>query len=178
MRIILMFAAVILFCAATTPAQKIRSRYSAVSEQKCRTLEEEPGMYVLLECTGVGGYKLKLADVDLRQTLTVITPAGKQYDLDFNTEYFSYVGEKAEWRVKKTRGKIVPVALVLRFYTQENPQNDLEVTAYFLAVKITADKICGVDVIKASAARARRKARQSADQSSRKRCLETKADSN
>lgn len=171
-KIILMCAAwLILFCAASAEAQEIRSQYTGVSEKKCRTLEEEPGMYILLECAGAGGYKLKLADVDLRQNLAVVTPAGKEYDLDFNTEYFSYVSGKAEWRVKKANGKTVPAALVIRFYTQENPRNDLDVTAYFLAVKITADEICGVDVIKASAARAHQKARQSADASSGKPCL-------
>jgi hypothetical protein len=170
-----MFAAtLILFCgAAAVAAQKIRSQYTDVSEKKCKTLEEEPAMYILLECAGVGGYKLKLADVDLRQTLTVVSPAGKEYDLDFNTQYFSYVSGKAEWRVKKAGGKTVPVALVIRFYTQENLQNDREITAYFLAVKITADEICGVDVIKASAARAKKKARLSADKSSGKSCLKT-----
>lgn len=173
MKIILTFAAALtFFCGASSAeAQKIRSQYTGVSEKKCKTLEEEPGMYILLECAGIGGYKLKLADVDLRQALTVASPAGKEYDLDFNTQYFAYVSSKAEWRVKKAGGKTVPVALVIRFYTQENLQNDREITAYFLAVKITADEICGVDVIKASAARARQRVRKSADESAGKSCL-------
>ncbi|MDQ2745861.1 MAG: hypothetical protein M3T96_01205 [Acidobacteriota bacterium] len=164
-------AVIILFCLAPPiSAQKIQSQYTDLIGKKCKTLEENPGMYILEQCPGIGGYKLKLADVDLRQSLTVVAPAGKEYDLDFDTPNFSHVGNKAEWRVKKLNGKIVPVALIVRFYIQDNPDNYKDETAYLMVMKINADEVCPVDKIKSSA-QANKKARQSADDSSGKNCL-------
>lgn len=59
-------------------------------------------------CRGVLGYHLLLSEEDIRQTVNVISPDGKEHPLLFYqvvTGAPSYLGKKAEWRVQKFKKK-------------------------------------------------------------------------
>lgn len=96
------------------------------------------------ECPGVGGYKLRLLEGDIRQTLNVITPLKKKHELNFWGFYggFSTIGEKVEWRVKKG----VPVALIARFNVAD-AEDSSKSTSYLMVAKISKTSSCVVDVI-------------------------------
>lgn len=102
LRSVLTLAAVLVTAVAVTA--QVKSVYTPLSDTKCKTLESNPdegGSYVG-ECEGVGGYKLHVIEGDLRQTVNVIAPGGKKFELRLWDQFggFSAVGPRAEWRVK------------------------------------------------------------------------------
>ena len=166
----------ILVCAVGAYAQSNRSIYTNLGEKSCRTIKADSsgaGSYEAI-CPGVGGFKLQVEEGDLRQNIQVITPAGQKHSLDLWTvvgSSFSSLGEKAEWRVRTVRGKVVPVALIVR-YNVSNPEDSTKTTSYLAVTKITAAKICVTDKIGPGAA-ANMAARTAADKSAEKPCLES-----
>ena len=173
--ILLLFAAAIISAGApTASAQSIQSLYSDLESSKCKTLEsQEEGSYALQQCPGIAGFKLLVEDFDLRQTVTVVTPDGAKHALNFGGVIhpgFSSLGPKAEWRVKKEKGRDVPVALIVRFNASENPEDSSKITSYLVVSKITPGKICVTDTIRPGA-RANEEARVAADSAARKPCL-------
>ena len=165
----------ILMCAAFASAQSNDSIYTSLSTKSCRTIRSTSnggGSYVGI-CPGVAGYKLQSEEGDLRQNIQVITPSGKKHSLELWNVIgsgFSMLGEKAEWRVKRQNGKIVPVALILR-YNVANPEDSTKGSSYLAVVKITAAKICVTDKI-GPKADANVAARIAADNAGTKPCLE------
>lgn len=166
----------ILVCAVCVSAQSNRSVYTNLGEKSCRTIKadsSEAGSYEAI-CPGVGGFKLQVEEGDLRQNIQVITPAGQKHSLDLWTvvgSSFSSLGEKAEWRVRTVKGKVVPVALIVR-YSVSNPEDSTKTTSYLAVTKITASKICVTEKI-APGANANVAARTAADKSADKPCLES-----
>ena len=170
----------VVFCilvgGVSASAQSNRSVYTNLGEKSCKTIKadsSEAGSYVGL-CGGVGGYKLQVEEGDLRQNIQVITPAGKKHSLDLWTvvgSSFSSLGDKAEWRVRTQKGKVVPVALIVR-YNVSSPEDSTKTTSYLAVAKITAAKICVTDKI-APGAGANEAARAAADKSADKPCVES-----
>jgi len=153
---------------------KVESVYTKLDTKSCKTLEssvEEAGWY-RGECKGIGGYKLQLTEGDIRQSIDVIAPNKKKYELDFSgnvSSAFSYVGAKAEWRVTRKGKTIIPIALIVRFDASENPEDSTKTSSYLVVSKITKNQICVTAVIKPSAT-ANEEARKLADVSASKSC--------
>jgi hypothetical protein len=148
MKILLAAIALSLPLAVTISAQN-KSVYTSTKTNACRTIEstaEGSGSYVG-ECPGTGGYKVQLLEGDIRQTLNVITPAKKKFELNFWHFYgaFSSIGEKIEWRTK--RG--VPVALIARFNVAD-PEGSGKGVSYLMVSKISATMSCVTDVVNPS----------------------------
>lgn len=146
---IILFLAFLLVFSASVFAQKNTSVYTNLDDKSCKTLESDSsgaGSY-RGRCPGIGGYKLDLLEGDLRQTINVISPANKKFELNFWQFYssFSAVGQKAEWRMK---GK-TPVALIFR-YNVSNPEDSTKNTSYLMVAKITKSEICVTDVVNPS----------------------------
>lgn len=166
----------IVFFANEVSAQKAKteSLYTSLDSKNCRTLEqstEEAGSY-RGECAGVGGYKLQVTEGDLRQSVDVVAPNKKRFELDLTVNVssaFSSVGDKAEWRVVRAGKKVVPLALIVRFNASENPEDSSKTTSYLVVAKITKARICVTDVVKPGA-NANDEARKLADSSSAKSC--------
>lgn len=166
---------IILFCATSAAAQSNQSIYTNLSTDKCRTLESDTSGagYYRGQCPGVAGYKLLLEEGDIRQNITVVTPRGQKHSLElWNVigSSFSFVGQKAEWRVQKKNGQTVPVALIVR-YNLSNPEDSTKSTSYLTVSKITPGKICVTNKIPPSA-NANEEARRAADNSANQPCLE------
>jgi hypothetical protein len=169
-------AVLLIGCAGPAFSQSNQSVYTNLNGQLCRTLKSDSsgaGSYEA-RCPGVGGYQLLVQEDDLRDNITVITPRGPKQSLDLwsiISPAFSSVGKKAEWRVKRTRGKVVPVALVVRFNASEDPGDPTKITSYLVVSKITPSEVCVTDKIPPGA-KANEVARNAADRAASKPCLQ------
>lgn len=167
MKIFFLSLTIILLFTSILSAQN-KSIYTTTSDRVCKAqkvADDHGGDYVGI-CPGVGGYKLKLVEGDLRQTLFVITPKKKEHPLRFNEFYytFSAIGDKVEWRLK--RG--VPVALISR-YNVSDAENSERRTSYLMIVKITRSFSCVTDVVPPGE-KQNETARKLADASATKAC--------
>lgn len=145
MKKVLLLSACIFVLASFAEAQS-KSVYTSTKANACRTISSNPneaGSYEG-ECSGVGGYKVRLLEGDIRQTLNIITPKKKKFELNFWGFYggFSSIGEKIEWRTKKG----VPIALIARFNVA-NPDNSSKSTSYLIVSKIGKTLSCVTDVV-------------------------------
>lgn len=163
-----LLGAIILLTLSVFSSAQNKSVYTSTSEKACKQQEssDEGGDYIGI-CPGVGGYKLKLIEGDLRQTLFVITPRKKEHPLRFNEFFYSFsaIGDKVEWRTK--RG--VPVALIARYNVNKNPEDSFLNTSYLMVVKITKALSCVTDVV-LPGAKQNETARKSADSASTRPC--------
>jgi hypothetical protein len=162
----------VLCCATPLPAYvaPVESVYTDIAPARCKTVEtHEEGASSVQKCAGVAGYGLLVEDNDLRQSVTVVSPDGKKYPLNYwqvVTTAFSSLGEKAEWRVEKKGGRARPFALIVRVNASENPEKPDQKTSYLAVAKITAGEVCVTDKVKTNEA-----ARLAADASAAKPCL-------
>lgn len=127
---------------------QIKSIYTDLIDTKCKTLElndDEGGSYKG-ECAGTGQFKLHVIEGDLRQTVNVIDPNGREHELRFWEHFgaFSAVGPKAEWRIKNKK----PIALIIRLNVSENPEKPELNTSYLIVSKITKDQACITDIVR------------------------------
>ncbi len=127
-------------------AAQNQSVYTSTKTAACKTIKQSSSGagYYVGACKGVGGYKLQLLEDDIRQSLNVITSAGKKQELDFWGLFtsFSAIGEKVEWR---TKGR-VPVALIAR-YSVADPEGVKKDISYLLVSKIGKTQSCVTDVV-------------------------------
>lgn len=152
-----------------TAAAQNTSVYTSTSTRACKTIEsssKEAGYY-RGRCPGAGGYKLELIEGDIRQTLNVITPAKKKFELNF-WQYngnFSAIGDKVEWRLRKG----VPVAIIARFNVAD-ASGATKGSSFLIVSRVSPQESCVVDIIE-PVAKQNEKARASADAASGKQCL-------
>ena len=160
----------VLLCASAHAQNK--SVYTSLSEKACRALKvsDDEGSSYEGECPGVGGYKLRLLEGDLRQSIDIVTPGKKTHQLAFwnISSAFSYIGDRVEWRMK---GK-TPIALIARFNASEDPENAEKRTSYLIVSKITKNEICVTDVIKPTTTQ-NADARKAADSAASRPCRRT-----
>lgn len=167
---LILIAASLLLPAVTVIAQN-QTVYTSTRTSACRTIASNPnegGAYEG-ECRGVGGYKIRVLEGDIRQTINIITPAGKKFELNFWGFYsgFSSIGEKIEWRTKKG----VPVALIARFNVA-GADDSSKSTSYLMVAKIGKTSSCVTDVV-LPVAKQNEEARKLADAASAKPCKTT-----
>lgn len=145
MKIITLAAACVLLLSIAAAAQN-KSVYTSTKTNACKTIkstDEGTGSYIG-ECLGVGGYKLRLIEGDIRQTIDIITPAKKKFELNFWNFHssFSSIGEKVEWRTKAG----VSVALIAR-YNVADPEGVKASTSYLMISKIGKTESCVTDIV-------------------------------
>ena len=166
---------ILLACVATVEAQTNRSVYTPIGDKQCRTLKSAEAGDDGFEarCRGTAGYSLILSEGDLRQNITVITPKGREHSLELWSTVssgFSSVGPKVEWRLTTQNGKAVPVALIIRYNANEDPEAPNKLLSYLAVAKITANEICVTEKI-APGPKANEDARRAADAATSKPCL-------
>jgi len=164
-----------LLSAAITMAQTNSSVYTPLAEKQCKTIkgpDRETNDYEG-RCPGAAGYTLLVTEGDLRQNVTVVTPNGTKHSLelwDVISGGFSSVGPKAEWRMAKQNGKLTPVALIIRYNANDDPESPNKQSSYLAVTKITATEICVTDKIMPGP-KANEDARTAADAAATKPCL-------
>jgi hypothetical protein len=161
----------------TASAQGVQSVYTKLNGKQCKVIEEdeESAGYMLERCPGVAGYKLHVSSQDLRQGVSVIKPDGTEHELNLGNiggGGFSFIGDRAEWRVRREKGKLVPIALILRItVTHYGGAENSKDIPYLTVTKITPQKICLLEPEPAGR-NANVKARRLADNSADKPCYE------
>jgi hypothetical protein len=160
---------------ATIVAQANRSIYTPIGDKQCRMLKSHEAGDDGFEarCRGTAGYHLLVSEGDLRQNITVVTPKGAEHSLDLwsvVSSGFSSVGPKIEWRLALQNGKLVPVALILRYDVSEDPESPNKLISYLAVAKITSTEICVTEKI-SPGPKANEDARRAADAASTKPCL-------
>jgi hypothetical protein len=128
--------------------------------------EEEGG----LRCQGPAGYELLTVSGDLRESVTVLSPDGRDHPLafwDVITGRFSSLGPRAEWRVGED-GR--PRALIVRVLASEDSEHPDRKTSYLAVAKITSAETCVTDRI-VGGADANARARDAADTAFERPCL-------
>ncbi|HEU4712396.1 MAG TPA: hypothetical protein VFS76_12565 [Pyrinomonadaceae bacterium] len=166
---------ILLLMAVSAVAQTNSSVYTPLTEKQCRTVKAVDPMTNDYEgvCRGVSGYTLIVTEGDLRQNVTVVTPKRVKHSLDLwevISGGFSTVGPKAEWRMAKQNGKLTPVALIIRYNANDDPESPNKQSSYLAVAKITPTEICVTDKIMPGA-KANEEARQAADAAANKPCL-------
>ena len=155
-------------------AASLESVYTDLIPAKCKVTKEDVE-YQEEKCPGLAGYTLLSIYGDQRQSITVVSPQGKEYPLNYwevITPGMSHVGDKAEWRVVKENGKPVPKALIVRVTTAPHLAGEKK-ASYLAVAKITPDAICVTDRIEPGP-QANDLARQAADAAAKKPCLKPK----
>ncbi|HET6979784.1 MAG TPA: hypothetical protein VFI24_25860 [Pyrinomonadaceae bacterium] len=161
---------------ATVLAQSNQSVYTPLGAKQCRTIKAArriPDDGFSARCQGAAGYTLLVSEGDLRQNIVVVTPQGEEHSLDLWTTVssgFSSVGPKAEWRLASQNGKLVPVALIIRYNVSEDPEKPDKITSYLAVAKITPTEICVIQKI-SPGPKSNEDARRTADAASTKPCL-------
>ena len=128
------------------------SVYTSLAANQCRTIKRVDPQTNDYEghCPGVAGYSLLVVEGDLRQNVTVVTPKGAKHSLelwDVISGGFSSVGAKAEWRMAQQNRKPAPVALIIRYNANDDPESPNKQSSYLAVTKITATEICVTDKI-------------------------------
>ena len=154
-------------------AQTTQSAYTSLDPKQCTKVKSaEAGDYEG-RCRGIGGYSLLVVEGDLRQNITVITPQGAKHSLELwqvVSPAFSSVGTKAEWRVTRKNGKVIPHALIVRYNASEDAEHPDKITSYLAVAKIASSAICVTEKIPPGT-KANELARVAADNASSKECL-------
>jgi hypothetical protein len=156
---------------AGVPAESL---YSALIGENCRTVEQDTETASsVTECAGVGGFRLLVIHDDARSSVTVVTAEGKRFPLEYwnvVTHAFSELGTKAEWRVLGDRGKVAPIALIIRVTYDEQENIAASKRSVLAVAKITPESICVVQMVQ-NAQQANESARKSADTAATRPCL-------
>jgi hypothetical protein len=165
-------AAIMLITFSAIADAQNKSAYTTTNAKTCRTIKstfEGTGSYEG-ECRGMGGYRIRLIEGDIRQTMDIITPRKKRFELRFWNLYssFSSIGDKLEWRILNGR----PVAMIAR-YNVADPENSEKNTSYLLVSRIGQTVSCVTDVVLPGPDQ-NAKARLLADQASNKPCKMSK----
>lgn len=173
MKNILLILPFVLLSASAIQAQttKISSVYQSLTGKQCKHTSVVESGYGFDLCKGVGGYTLELSDADQQNSIKLIAPDKKIFNLQFEAKdslKMSRLEPKIEWRVAREGRKIVPIALITRFEVLESKEPYKRVS-YLMVSKITADSACLTDIVKPSAA-ANEEARKLADASANKPC--------
>jgi hypothetical protein len=136
-------------------ASATQSLYTSLNANSCTkaTDEDDPNDTPYLVCPGVAGYLLQIRQVESgRLSINVVNPAKQQFPLNYQdvvTRSMSSLDEKAEWRVRREKGKLKPLALIVRVMARENQSEPEKITSTFLAVaKIAAGGACVTDRIR------------------------------
>lgn len=158
-----------------TQTTKIKSVYTDLSGKTCKKLkpDAENGVFYRAECPGTGGYKLIFLDGDLRQSLNLIAPDGRESRLDLWSKVtapkYSFLGKTAEWRVT-INGKSQSVgALIVRFNAYEDPTRFDKAESFLVVIKVAGPTACITDIVKPGKDQ-NLKAREFADVSADKPC--------
>ena len=164
----LLIIAIFVFALTISGVAQVKSVYTSTSTKVCKQVKQgkDAGDSYLGRCPGTGGYTVQLLEGDLRQTINIITPAKKKFELNFWSFYsgFSSIGEKIEWRVK---GK-TPIALIARFVVADAEDSTKNIS-YLMVSKIGAKESCVIDVI-LPGAKQNEEARAAADSAAGKPC--------
>jgi hypothetical protein len=150
------------------------SVFTDLDPRRCRVIDynRQTGES-LRRCRGAAGYRLLVADADLRVSVTVVAPDRRRYPLNYAdvvTPALTTLGEKAEWRLEGKGRRRAAIALIVPVNAHDESEFPHRVRSYLAVAKIGGDTICVTDRIRPSGT-AVEEARRAADSAARRSCL-------
>jgi hypothetical protein len=148
--------------ALSGPAQAgFSSAYSDLNLDECLVLEADD-FGVSWACPGYKGYPLMVREGDLRFALNY--GFGSSQQSDFHTlPPFNTLGAKLEWRLSNDLGRWMPVATIVRYYTQSGDAGEIE-GQVLMVTQLAEGNSCPIAYVDARANKnANELARQAAD---------------
>lgn len=171
---ILLAAATILGLAA--PAQAaFDSAYTDINLDKCLLLQADD-FGASWACPGYKGYPLKVAEGDLRFILSYGFNQAKEPLGGQTLPPFNHLGPKMEWRLSNASGRWMPIATIVRYFTQ-NPETSEETNEVLVVTQLVDGQTCHIAYIDALAnTDANELARQAADKAGSFDCVNDAVD--
>lgn len=126
------------------------SMYSELYGKSCKVVDLDQGSGAATRlCFGVGGFNLLVHEANGQSAVDIVTPARAVYPLEYwevVTPGLARVGRKAEWRLERRAGRMVPTGLLVRLDSGDPaPQGPrLAPGAIITAARIEADGACVV----------------------------------
>ena len=125
--------------------------YTDLVETECVDSDsDEEQEWSVQECKGAGGYRLQVVEGDLQQTINVISPDGKKFELNLWSVVSnrpSTVGDRAEWRLEGKPGSMSPVALIVRYNVNADLENVDKIVSYLTVSKISPAGACVTSIV-------------------------------
>jgi hypothetical protein len=114
-------------------------------------------------CPGYKGYPLYVAEGDLRFLVSYGFGAPDEPAADQTLPPFNYLGPKLEWRLSNASGGFVPIATIVRYFTQTGDEDEKE-GQVLVVTQLGEGKTCHIAYVDALANDdANELARQAAD---------------
>ena len=163
-------------CSGISLAAPITSVYTGLTPSACKKsqAEAEPEG-VVHACPGLAGYTLLVEEADSRASVTVVTPSKKEFPLRFRetvTKAFNTLGTKAEWRVRSTQKKIIPLGMTVRVDAALDVGTVTKTISFLVVTKLTNESVCVIAKIPLRRG-SKSLARQKADTSTGQPCVQT-----
>ena len=162
-------ASIFLCMFAAVANAQLTSRYTNIGEKSCREIpltKKDEHVIQHRRCQGPAGYKLDIYAGEENEYVSLITPAGKSFDVSLDTASHSFLDKRAEWRMRGSS----PVALIVRF--NMSMPDGKPVDSALVVSKVTRTSACVVDRVYGSKDQ-NLKARQIADTAARRQCKPT-----
>lgn len=165
---VLMFAVALGASGGASARTGMESVYTDLEGKSCKkTILEEVTGTLVLKCPGFGKFTLEVFEDDDRSTVNIVSPQKNVFELDYwnvVTHSFSSLGKKAEWRVARVDGKLVPAALIVRVNgTDQSDLSHPKRVSLLAVAQIRKGEACVVKTIGAGSANANAEARVIAD---------------
>jgi len=129
-----------------------QSVYTDLTGSSCHseTDKSDPDEIAYFVCPGVGGYTLIVRRVEAgRRSIDVVDADKQVFPLNFPasvTPYMSTLRNRAEWRVKTSRERQTPTALIVSIESHEDSADPGKITRVYVAVaKIASGVACVVE---------------------------------
>ena len=142
--------ATLLIFALAAPAQAaFQSAYTDINLDECLVLNADD-FGASWACPGYRGYPLYVAEGDLRFMVSYGFGAPDAPAATQTLPPFNYLGPKIEWRLSNALGGFIPVATILRYFTQTGTEGDKE-GQVLVVTQLGEGKTCHIAYIDALA---------------------------
>ena len=151
------------------------SAYTDINLDECLVLSADD-FGASWACPGYKGYPLQVTEGDLRFTLNYGFNVDKEPGTGQSLGPFNHLGPKLEWRLSNASGQWLPVATIVRYFTQ-NPDTLEETNQVLVVTQLVEGETCHIAYIDALAnPNANELARQAADKAGKFDCTKDEVD--
>ncbi|MET3897801.1 hypothetical protein ABIB57_001747 [Devosia sp. UYZn731] len=151
------------------------SAYTDINLDQCLVLDADD-FGASWACPGYKGYPLQVTEGDLRFALNYGFNIQKEPGFGQSMGPFNHLGPKLEWRLSNESGGWLPVATIVRYFTQ-NQETYKETNEVLVVTQLLEGQTCHIAYIDALAnPNANELARQAADKAGKFDCVNDKVD--
>lgn len=137
--------------AVASPARAaFESAYTDLNLDACLVMETSDFGSVWA-CPGYKGYPLRIAEGDLRFFVSYGFGAAEEPAAEQTLPPFNYLGPKIEWRLSNASGTFVPVATIVRYFTQNATDEGGPEGQVLVVTQLGEGKTCQIAYIDAVA---------------------------